>query len=732
VRGARLGILLAVALALSATATGAVEADFDTPHCGKKFRIATHLAPPWIIVNASACINQKCPAAAFGADGGFTYRLMMDRILPQLKAYCVEQGKDPNVVFEWYLPQREVDQSNSVHAVDMVCSNAFDSDGIVPLTDANPVCKSETEYKGPSQYDKCKQAYGDETCLSRGPDMVAGGVKISRSFMDMLHFTTSYLTVSQIIVKRFDGFDPNDFATRVMLVFQPFSAELWVVMAAEVAVVWIMILIVEGPIAQSVAASNANMTIAELENNAKRASSSAVHKEGVSSSTEVVHGAGHLEPGFNVVYDSFYWALGSAFDPGAPGKSPWTAAGRIFMLAHWFMWMILAASFTGTVGPFLSDISNIKILESIDELRSGTFTVAVPGPKWNENDPDTEFQSMYKGGTTKEGVPVSAQLRILENILKNDRNKMFKVYTSTRYETQNEQGANVEPNAILNPCFLPDLNLGLYDMVACASIGDGHPQSLIGDQPAMIWELARRKKAFLGVCQLITVGDAFATEGLGLGFPRNSTFSFAFSRAIERLRARKIIDEMEYDYKIRPKDNTCFLSREDNPNQTTLTMLSGLFLITFGFTLLSVFQSWILYKMFPPKKRDLKKAERDRVLADHRKRSEAEKLALLARFNKRKLAKKGIAGPEHISSFAEAAGEVGKVEKLAQRIAGSARSARDRMKRVIKDVDAREANGEKVRGLESHGPCAGDFVFADFIDSFAEDTTATIGYVSGT
>ena len=28
-------------------------------------------------------------------------------------------GKDPNVVFEWYLAQRVVDQGNVVHAVDM-------------------------------------------------------------------------------------------------------------------------------------------------------------------------------------------------------------------------------------------------------------------------------------------------------------------------------------------------------------------------------------------------------------------------------------------------------------------------------------------------------------------------------------------------------------------------------------------------------------------------------------
>jgi len=48
----------------------------------------THNTPPWIIVDASKCIDQKCPPVAFGEDGGLTYRFMMDKMLPQLRKFC--------------------------------------------------------------------------------------------------------------------------------------------------------------------------------------------------------------------------------------------------------------------------------------------------------------------------------------------------------------------------------------------------------------------------------------------------------------------------------------------------------------------------------------------------------------------------------------------------------------------------------------------------------------------
>ena len=61
----------------------------DNAHCGKKFRIATHVSPPYIMIQDwSKCVDQKCGPEAFGNNGGVVYKLMMEHILPQLRTYC--------------------------------------------------------------------------------------------------------------------------------------------------------------------------------------------------------------------------------------------------------------------------------------------------------------------------------------------------------------------------------------------------------------------------------------------------------------------------------------------------------------------------------------------------------------------------------------------------------------------------------------------------------------------
>lgn len=62
--------------------------DLDMAHCGKKFRIATHVAPPYVMVDVDKCVAQKCGPEAFGNNGGVVYKLMMEHILPQLRKYC--------------------------------------------------------------------------------------------------------------------------------------------------------------------------------------------------------------------------------------------------------------------------------------------------------------------------------------------------------------------------------------------------------------------------------------------------------------------------------------------------------------------------------------------------------------------------------------------------------------------------------------------------------------------
>jgi len=71
-------------------------AEMDCAHCGKKFRIATHVAPPFINVDVDKCVEQKCPREALGDNGGVVYKLMMKHILPcSRSAPDLLQGSPP-------------------------------------------------------------------------------------------------------------------------------------------------------------------------------------------------------------------------------------------------------------------------------------------------------------------------------------------------------------------------------------------------------------------------------------------------------------------------------------------------------------------------------------------------------------------------------------------------------------------------------------------------------------
>lgn len=155
-------------------------------------------------------------------------------------------------------------------------------------------------------------------------------------------------------------------------------------------------------------------------------------------------------PGWGVLYDAYFWAAGSAFDPGGPGKAPVTLGGRVFMLGHWIFVVIIAATYTGTVGPFLTDQADIPIVrcehscsESIcagsvrtclsvqshllitcgslaallsphsslsfrlrrglQSLNQGKYAVVVRGPKWNSFAANSEFLGEHVGGNSEVG-----------------------------------------------------------------------------------------------------------------------------------------------------------------------------------------------------------------------------------------------------------------------------------------------------------------------------------------
>lgn len=80
---------------------------------------------------------------------------------------------------------------------------------------------SQQNYKGASLATDCK--FRDHiSCESPGPDMVAGAVHALRERLDLLDFTTTYITVRQITVKRGQQLIPD-----IMKTFQCFDESLW-------------------------------------------------------------------------------------------------------------------------------------------------------------------------------------------------------------------------------------------------------------------------------------------------------------------------------------------------------------------------------------------------------------------------------------------------------------------------------------------------------------------------
>ena len=216
----------------------------------------------------------------------------------------------------------------------MVCNGDFQNSSN-PL---NTTCPANRKYNGASDIAQCLYR-GDPTCASPGPDMVAGAVHVLRERLDLLDFTSTYLTVRQITVKRPHGAFPS-----IMKTFQCFDESLWFVgLFMEIAIVWVLILLVE-----------------------------TWKNPQIDKSTVIAP-----------FYDSLYWSFGSALDPGGPGKAPFTAGGRIFMCGHWFYLTIIVATYTGVLGPFLIS-SGEAMVTGFPSLQDGQHTVIVRGPSWDD------------------------------------------------------------------------------------------------------------------------------------------------------------------------------------------------------------------------------------------------------------------------------------------------------------------------------------------------------------
>ena len=86
------------------------------------------------------------------------------------------------------------------------------------------------------------------------------------------------------------------------------------------------------------------------------------------------------------------------------------------MCAHWFYLVIIAATYTGVLGPFLIS-SAAGSVTGLNSLKEGSHTVVVRGPIWDDKADEPKFLGGNRGGTSDENTPRSTQFKILQNMM---------------------------------------------------------------------------------------------------------------------------------------------------------------------------------------------------------------------------------------------------------------------------------------------------------------------------
>eukprot|EP00291_Cryptomonas_curvata_P017608 CAMPEP_0172169468 /NCGR_PEP_ID=MMETSP1050-20130122/10718_1 /TAXON_ID=233186 /ORGANISM="Cryptomonas curvata, Strain CCAP979/52" /LENGTH=512 /DNA_ID=CAMNT_0012840521 /DNA_START=496 /DNA_END=2031 /DNA_ORIENTATION=+ len=412
-------------------------------------------------------------------------------------------------------------------------------------TDPNATthCPSYNTYKGPSPAGTCTSR-DDASCVSPGPDMAAGLLDITVLRLDAFEFTTPYHYTRQAVVRQ-----PRKLPSVVdafLNIFRCFSTTTWIVIGLEVLVAIVIFYIIEGPTNET------------------------------------------LEDGWGSFPDTAYWVVSTAF--GGADKRAETFAGRFVFAGHSFFCMIILATYTGSLGAYLSSSYTLPTLGRYDDLRSGAYTTAVVGPRWNSSDPDAAlYKGEYLGGNGVAGS--SAQFEHLQTVMSLDSAARFRMFTTQQLFTLDAKGAPFARGSIFdfgdgkNPCQTPSAVLGAFDLAAC-----GYPEGLYGgqwadsllvDEAVAVAELNGRRRRLL-TCELQLLADKTPAVGLGLGFPASAAMGSGvadfFTLGIANLTATGVPAKLLARYGARQSDSLCVYSNSGGL-QLDVTDTSGMFAI---------------------------------------------------------------------------------------------------------------------------------------------------------
>eukprot|EP00293_Proteomonas_sulcata_P009711 CAMPEP_0184300408 /NCGR_PEP_ID=MMETSP1049-20130417/10824_1 /TAXON_ID=77928 /ORGANISM="Proteomonas sulcata, Strain CCMP704" /LENGTH=370 /DNA_ID=CAMNT_0026611113 /DNA_START=13 /DNA_END=1125 /DNA_ORIENTATION=+ len=253
-------------------------------------------------------------------------------------------------------------------------------------------------------------------------------------------------------------------------------------------------------------------------------------------------------------------------------------SGKIFMMGHWFFLAIIAATYTGAIGPYLA-AQEIDMVTGLDSLSSGRYSVVVRGPPWNSEALRPEYLGDWLGGISDTNTSRSTQFKLLQTMMESDSSVSFRSFTTKRMESY-YNGQEIIASNDVDPCNIEDAELGAFDMVKCGTDAASlAPDALIFDAPSAYYELNTRKDR-LGKCELVTVGSQFSSSSFGFGFPKKSTLSIPFNKAIQTLKSTGKIEDMREKFRIRRADSECSEVFEGGGAEMTIVMLTGLFIFT--------------------------------------------------------------------------------------------------------------------------------------------------------
>lgn len=423
----------------------------------------------------------------------------------------------------------------------------------------------------------CSGAYvesGNAGCISSGPDLVVGAVHVTGRYLDMLDFTVPYMAVQQLLVKRKKDESIETLIQermdQVFTIFQPFDLVAWMAILGEIVFVMFIFLTVEAAI--FIWLCNCCLDF---------------------------HINDQVAPGFHGIIDCWYWAFSMAFDPGASGKYPITTGGRIYLVAHAFFVTIILTSYTGTVGPAImsADLGDVK---SFDTLKSGAVSVAVVGPRWDPNADPVPYLGNYAGTSIPRPdiyVPESVQFKMLQSEMKVNSGASFSVVTGQNMMSTDKLGKPFLHTKGQDPCSEKSRNegisLGIYDMVRCKSInGKKVPHATIHDAPQVVHEMMFRYNN-TGECSLVAKGERFGSSSYGIGFPKNTSLTVIFSRAIERVKFKGQVDKLLREARLLDMYNKCSEAM-DSGESLAVSLLSGLFMVVFSLIFIALLGSCIV------------------------------------------------------------------------------------------------------------------------------------------